>query len=111
MQQCAAFTAGGVSLRDVFPRAWFLRGSDIRIQSCCSDSRACKPGDLFVALVGPHDDGHNYAEQAQWRGATAVVAERPLPLEVPTCVVDDTRVAFGQIAKRWPATPAGSCAL
>ena len=34
-----------------------------------------------------------------------MVAERPLPLEVPTCVVDDTRVAFGQICQALAGHP------
>ncbi|MDH5430184.1 MAG: UDP-N-acetylmuramoyl-tripeptide--D-alanyl-D-alanine ligase, partial [Nitrospirota bacterium] len=40
-----------------------------------TDSRAVKPGDLFVALKGPNFDGHEFIESARKKGATGVVIE------------------------------------
>ena len=37
------------------------------------DSRAVKPGDLFVALSGEQTDGHKYLAQALENGAAGVV--------------------------------------
>ena len=48
------------------------RGRFRRVQT---DSRAVKPGDLFVALKGPNFDGHEFIETAWQRGATGVVIE------------------------------------
>ena len=45
------------------------------------DSRAVKPGDLFVAIVGEKTDGHRYLRQALDKGAAAVVVSRPEVLE------------------------------
>ena len=43
------------------------------------DSRAVRPGDLFVALPGARVDGHDFASRRSSRGAAAVLAERALP--------------------------------
>ncbi len=40
------------------------------------DSRLVKPGDLFVALVGEHNDGHDYVDGAFERGASAALVRR-----------------------------------
>ncbi len=104
MEGTTAF-AGGVCLRQLFPDAQFFGGAAVRIQSCTSDSRQCRPGDLFVALVGSRHDGHEYAGEAIRRGAIAILAERPLPLAVPTCIVDDTRVAFGRLCQAIAGDP------
>jgi UDP-N-acetylmuramoyl-tripeptide--D-alanyl-D-alanine ligase len=65
------------------------------------DSRRAEPGGLFVAVVGEHVDGHEYAD-----GAHAVLGSRPTG--APTVVVDDPVVALGRlaghVARRLPAT-------
>ena len=43
------------------------------------DSRTLASGDLFVALKGANTDGAAFVDQAQARGAVAVVAEGPRP--------------------------------
>ena len=48
------------------------RGRFRRVQT---DSRAVKPGDLFVALKGLNFDGHEFIETAWQLGATGVVVE------------------------------------
>lgn len=72
-----------------------------------TDSRSVQPGDLFVALVGPSFDGHDFAMKAAQSGAAAVMVTRPLPTTlgtqtmVPQIVVPDTRLALGQLARWW----------
>lgn len=41
------------------------------------DSRAIGEGDCFVAIVGPRDDGHRYAQQTLAAGASVLVVQRP----------------------------------
>ena len=95
----------GINLRDVLADAQLL-GGDIRVASCSSDSRQIQPGDLFVALTGPCCDGHEFAGEAVAQGATAVLAERPLPLPgVPTCIVPDTRDAYGRLCQAMAGNP------
>src|SRR5688500_11640813 len=49
---------------------------DIPITGISIDSRAVKPGHLFVALKGGNVDGHDYIPNAIENGAAAVVGER-----------------------------------
>ncbi|OBK78102.1 UDP-N-acetylmuramoyl-tripeptide--D-alanyl-D-alanine ligase, partial [Mycobacterium sp. 1165178.9] len=49
------------------------------------DSRAVKPGGLFLALPGARTDGHDFAPAAVAAGAVAVLAARPVG--VPAIVV------------------------
>jgi len=43
--------------------------------SLCADSRAVRPGDVFVAMKGHRVDGRDYIGTAVAQGATAVLAE------------------------------------
>jgi UDP-N-acetylmuramoyl-tripeptide--D-alanyl-D-alanine ligase len=48
-----------------------------RIKRVCTDSRAIRPGDLFVALQGDRFDGHDYVATALRQGAVgAIVHDR-----------------------------------
>jgi UDP-N-acetylmuramoyl-L-alanyl-D-glutamate--2,6-diaminopimelate ligase len=49
---------------------------DIPITGISIDSRAVKPGHLFVAMKGGSADGHDYISKAIENGAVAVVGER-----------------------------------
>lgn len=84
----------GVSLRDLLPNGRILGQRDIRVTSCCSDWEQVQPGDLFVAVDSSDSDGHQDAQYAVDRGAVAVLAERLLPIDVPQCLVEDSREAF-----------------
>lgn len=95
----------GIRLADAFPEGTVL-GGDVRFSSCTSDSRACQPGDLYVAVLGAEHDGHDFAADAVRRGAVAVLAEQPLALGVPVCVVRDTRVALGAVSQALAGYPA-----
>ncbi len=61
------------------------------------DSRAVRPGNLFVALKGERADGHDYVAEAAARGAAALLMERPLAGEAPAPVL---RVASTELALR-----------
>lgn len=61
------------------------------------DSRAVRPGDLFVAIHGERHDGHDHVAQALAAGAVAAVVSRPV--DGPTLLVDDTVVALGRVAR------------
>ncbi len=91
--------SGGIRLRNALPDCRIEGPRDLRVASCSSDPRRCRPGDLFVALDGDDADGHDFATLAIARGATAVLAERPLPVRVPVILVDDTRVAYAQLCQ------------
>jgi UDP-N-acetylmuramoyl-tripeptide--D-alanyl-D-alanine ligase len=45
------------------------------IQGVSIDSRTLRPGDLFFAIRGQQNDGHNFVKEAQEKGASAFVVE------------------------------------
>ncbi|MCA9119109.1 MAG: UDP-N-acetylmuramoyl-L-alanyl-D-glutamate--2,6-diaminopimelate ligase [Planctomycetaceae bacterium] len=100
--------AGRVSLRELIPQGRFFGSDDIRFESCCGDAYRCEPGDLFIAFDGPDGDGHELYREAVERGASAIIAERPLPVSIPVCVVPDTRQAYGHICQLLAGRPGSS---
>ena len=69
------------------------------IDAIAGDSRAVRPGSLFIALRGERADGHDYIEEAITRGATAIVVESDVtPGRVPVITVPDTRIAASALA-------------
>ena len=68
------------------------------------DSRSVEPGQLFVAIVGPNHDGHDYLAASAERGAAGLVvgSGRELPAalaaDLPLIAVEDTTLALGAIA-------------
>ena len=53
------------------------------------DSRTLEPSDLFVALKGPFNDGHDYLTDAMEKGAVAFVIEKKIPINKPYILVED----------------------
>lgn len=68
------------------------------LRALAIDSRATRPGDLFVALRGEHADGHDFVESAAKMGAIAAVVERPVTASVPCLSVTDAVAAMTEIA-------------
>ncbi|MFD0770991.1 UDP-N-acetylmuramoyl-L-alanyl-D-glutamate--2,6-diaminopimelate ligase [Bacillus sp. CGMCC 1.60114] len=60
------------------------------ITSIEADSRKVKNGSLFVCIKGFTVDSHEFAKQAAAQGAAAIVAERPIDVDVPVVLVKDT---------------------
>ena len=92
-------------------RAWpagqpppVVPAADVRLDSTCTtvvyDSRASRPGSVFVALSGQKADGVSFAAQAVAAGAMAIVAERPAPggVDVPWIEVADARLALALLS-------------
>ncbi|MDR1990267.1 MAG: UDP-N-acetylmuramoyl-L-alanyl-D-glutamate--2,6-diaminopimelate ligase [Acidobacteriaceae bacterium] len=71
------------------------------------DSRRVTAGNVFVALLGQHDDGVRYATEAVARGAVAVVAAQPAPgtIDVAWLVVSDARRALALLAAEHAGHP------
>jgi UDP-N-acetylmuramoyl-tripeptide--D-alanyl-D-alanine ligase len=63
-----------------------------------TDSRECGAGSLYVARVGEHADGHDFAGAAAERGAVAALTSRVVDA-LPCVVVDDVQAAFGRLAR------------
>ncbi len=75
--------------------------ADFDFTGVTTDSRAVKPGELFVALKGGNFDGHDYCAKAVELGAAGVVvshAVEDLPAGVAVFMVQDTLLAYQQLA-------------
>ncbi|MEY3346251.1 MAG: hypothetical protein RLZZ581_1045, partial [Actinomycetota bacterium] len=61
------------------------------------DSREVKAGDVFLALLGEHADGHSFVDQALQHGAVLSIVSKPVA--GPHILVPDVVVAIGRLAK------------
>lgn len=78
-----------------------------------ADSRAVKPGDLFVAIAGARDDGMRFAADAAKAGAAAILSERGGTAPgIPVVVVPNVRRALSlAAAKLYPRQPSTIAAV
>ncbi len=73
---------------------------DCALQGLSIDSRALAQGDIFLALRGQRFDGHDFIPQVVSQGARGLIVERPFrQYPLPQWVVDDSRLALGQVAR------------
>ena len=75
-----------------------MPAGDVAVEAIVTDSRKVHYGALFAALTGNNVDGHDYAGSAVKLGATALLVNRPLDLDIPQLVVDDVLLALGKLA-------------
>lgn len=90
-------------------------GGDVRSEPRLSqhfrvDSRTVKRGDVFVAMRGQNDDGHNYIADAARLGASIVLFERARrdewfpkaeELGLAAIAVQDPEAAMVALAQKW----------
>ncbi|MDP2904359.1 MAG: UDP-N-acetylmuramoyl-tripeptide--D-alanyl-D-alanine ligase [Methylovulum sp.] len=76
-------------------------GADIAITSTCIDTRAIKPGQLYVAIKGHQFDGNDFVDQAVQAGAIAAIVHPGFAVTVPHIIVEDTRLALAELAGAW----------
>ena len=69
----------------------------LAIKGVSTDTRNIQAGDLFLALEGPNFDGHKFVQQAQEKGAIALIVSREVNTELPYILIPDTKLALGQL--------------
>lgn len=72
------------------------------VKAVVDDSQRIKPGDLFIAVQGDNQDGHNFIDQAIESGATAVCVNKrrkQLRRDIPLLCVDNTLNSFHELAR------------
>jgi len=62
------------------------------------DSRAVRPGDLYVGLPGSRAHGADFSAAAAASGAAAMLTDRPGPHPLPTVTVPKPRAVLGKVA-------------
>ncbi|HEX5364867.1 MAG TPA: UDP-N-acetylmuramoyl-tripeptide--D-alanyl-D-alanine ligase [Gallionella sp.] len=86
-----------------------LVGPDAHFDAISTDSRRIKAGDLFIALRGEKFDGYEFAAATLQCGAAAAMVNADsyeanseiINPKSSILVVDDTRLALGQLAAHW----------
>ncbi|MCI0764558.1 UDP-N-acetylmuramoyl-L-alanyl-D-glutamate--2,6-diaminopimelate ligase [Bacillus sp. TL12] len=75
------------------------------ITSIEADSRKVTNGSLFVCMKGYTVDSHDFAKQAAAQGAAAIVAERPIDVDVPVVLVKNTYRSLAVLADYFYGQP------
>jgi UDP-N-acetylmuramoyl-tripeptide--D-alanyl-D-alanine ligase len=76
-------------------------GVEHAVEGYSIDSRTVRPGELFFAIVGPKNDGHEFVKDAAGKGAVAAVVSKGGPARFPespaTIRVKDTTLALQEL--------------
>jgi len=78
-----------------------LSGEDVAVDAVSIDTRAIKPGQLYIAIKGHNFDGNEFVDQAEQAGAVAAIVHKDVKSTLPHIVVDDTRLALAELAGAW----------
>ncbi|MEO2074950.1 MAG: UDP-N-acetylmuramoyl-L-alanyl-D-glutamate--2,6-diaminopimelate ligase [Bacillus sp. (in: firmicutes)] len=89
------------SLHPIVP----YKGENPEITSIENDNRKVQKGSLFICIKGYTVDGHDFAGSAVENGAVAVLAERPLNIDVPVILVQDTMRAMAVVSDAYYSQP------
>ncbi len=98
-----------MKLWEVLQGVPILKGSldpELEITGVSYDSRAVKPGELFVAMTGFATDGHKYIPMALEKGAAAVLCQTLPEGDGPYLQTADSRRALAVIGANWFGHPA-----
>ena len=68
--------------------------TDMDIVDIIYDSRKVTEGCAFVCLCGSASDGHDYAKSAQEKGASVIIAQKEIDVNIPVVMVENTRQAL-----------------
>ena len=95
-------------------RAWLglhAQGASGTARGCSIDSRSVKAGELFFAIRGPSNDGHDYVPEALAKGAVAAVVQPDYRGDGPLLQVEDTSLALRRLGaearREWGGTVVG----
>jgi UDP-N-acetylmuramoyl-tripeptide--D-alanyl-D-alanine ligase len=82
------------------------QAKELRFGSVSTDTRKVVKGDLYIALRGEHFDGADFVAQAAASGAVAAVVNQDSASKIqdsviPLLLVEDTRLALGELAAHW----------
>jgi UDP-N-acetylmuramoyl-tripeptide--D-alanyl-D-alanine ligase len=78
-----------------------LAGADRPYQGVSTDTRTLRAAELFIALKGPHFDGHEFLALAEKAGAAGAVVEGARATALSQIVVASTEAALAQAAHHW----------
>ena len=83
--------------------------TNVEVDDIKNDSRKVVSKDLFFCISGAVSDGHKYAEDVINKGASVLIVEKNLDINIPENVtvikVDNSRYAMGCISSRFYGEP------
>ncbi len=83
--------------------------TDVEVKDIKNDSRKVTEGDLFFCISGAVSDGHKYAEDVISKGASVLIVEKNIEVNIPESVavikVDNSRYAMGYISSKYYGEP------
>jgi UDP-N-acetylmuramoyl-L-alanyl-D-glutamate--2,6-diaminopimelate ligase len=85
-------------LARILPSSEIRGNPSVAITDATVDSRRAAPGAAFFSVPGAHSDGHAFAPEAASRGASAVIVERWVDVDVPQLRVTSMRDAIGPLS-------------
>ncbi|HEX8099277.1 MAG TPA: UDP-N-acetylmuramoyl-L-alanyl-D-glutamate--2,6-diaminopimelate ligase [Actinomycetota bacterium] len=89
-----------------------LRGpAAVEITDVTYRSEQATPGSLFFAVPGTRTDGHDFAADAVQRGASAVLVERWVDLDVTQIRVPSVRGAMGPLSAAFFGNPSAAMTM
>lgn len=79
---------------------------DLEVTGITYNSQLVKKGNIFVCIKGYHIDGHVYAMDAAFRGASVIISEEELDIKsVPVLMTEDSRRALSKISANYFENP------
>jgi len=78
----------------------------VSVKSLAHSAADVKKDTMFFCINGTNHDGHDFACEAVKNGASVIVAERRLDVNVPQIIVRNTRRAMAVIAQNFYGNPA-----
>lgn len=88
-----------------------LNPKNVDIKGISYNSNTINSHEIFICLKGEHVDGHNFAQMAFEKGATAIVSEKPLNIEIPQLIVKSTQETIADLADCFYRSPSKSLNL
>lgn len=67
-----------------------LRGDSLEASEFSLDTRSIKKGEVYIAIEGQNFDGHDFIEDAEKKGARALIVSREVSSSLPFIVINNT---------------------
>ena len=67
-----------------------LRGDSLEVFEFSIDTRSIKKGQVYIAIEGQNFDGHDFIEEAEKKGASALIVCREISSSLPFIIVHNT---------------------
>jgi len=70
----------------------------VKFKGVCTDTRSVVSEKLFIALEGGNFDGHDFIQQAEDLGASAVISHKKIHSNLPIIEVSNSEIAYQKLA-------------